>query len=165
MSTTGMSADASTEVPTGTIDMKLEVITVPVTDVERAKAFYQNLGWRLDADVDGGSFRIVQFTPPHSNASIAMGKGEGLLFGNKEMAPGSQQRVEMVVSDIEAARDDLVSRGVEVGEIFHLDGGHVPGPDPQRRSYNSYALWSDPDGNSYLLQEVTDRLPGRLWDS
>jgi catechol 2,3-dioxygenase-like lactoylglutathione lyase family enzyme len=165
MSTTGVSADTSGEVPQGTIDMKLEVISMPVSDVDRAKAFYQSLGWRLDADIEAGDLHLVQFTPPHSNASIAMGKGEGPLFGNKEMEPGSQQRVEMVVSDIEAARNDLISRGVEVGEIFHIDGGPVPGLDPQRRSYNSYALWSDPDGNTYLLQEVTDRLPGRLWDA
>jgi catechol 2,3-dioxygenase-like lactoylglutathione lyase family enzyme len=159
MSTTGVSTDSATEFPLGTIDMKLEVVTLPVSDVDRAKRFYQSLGWRTDADiVAGDAFRVVQLTPLHSSCSIAFGKGV------TSAEPGSVQRLELVVSDIEAARDDLISRGVEVGEVFHLDGGPVPGPDPERRSYNSYATFSDPDGNTWLLQEVTARLPGRMWD-
>jgi catechol 2,3-dioxygenase-like lactoylglutathione lyase family enzyme len=166
MSSSDVSAGSPTEAPpVGAIDIKLEVINVPVSDVDRAKAFYQGLGWRLDADiVAGDAFRVVQFTPPRSGCSIAIGKGLGATFGTDEMAPGSQQRLEIVVSDIEAARDDLVSRGVDVSEVFHLDGGRVPGPDPNRASYNSYATFRDPDGNSWLLQEVTTRLPGRAWE-
>jgi catechol 2,3-dioxygenase-like lactoylglutathione lyase family enzyme len=166
MSTTDVSTGTSAEAPLGTLDMKLEVITVPVSDVERAKAFYQGLGWRLDADIArGDAFRVVQFTPPHSECSISIGKGLGAVFGVGEMAPGSQQRMELVVSDIEAAREDLISRGVEVGEPFHIgEGGPTPGLDPQRASYGSYATFRDPDGNSWLLQEVNERLPGRTWD-
>jgi catechol 2,3-dioxygenase-like lactoylglutathione lyase family enzyme len=161
-----VSSDASTQAPAGTIDMKLEVITVPVSDVERAKKFYEGLGWRLDADIArGDNFRVVQLTPPHSECSISLGKGLSAAFGLKEMEPGSQQRMEMVVSDIEAARADLISRGVEVGEPFHIGaGGPEPGLDPNRTSYGSYATFSDPDGNSWLLQEVSSRLPGRVWD-
>jgi catechol 2,3-dioxygenase-like lactoylglutathione lyase family enzyme len=166
MSSSDASAGSQTQAPpVGAVDVKLEVINVPVSDVDRAKAFYEGLGWRMDIDlVQGDDFRVVQFTPPHSACSIAIGKGIGAVFGSDEMAPGSQQRLEVVVSDIEAARDDLVSRGVDVSEVFHLDGGRVPGPDPNRTSYNSYALFRDPDGNSWLLQEVTTRLPGRVWD-
>lgn len=166
MSSTDVSAGSSTEVrPVGAIDMKLEVITVPVSDVDRAKAFYEGLGWRLDADIArGDAFRVVQFTPPHSECSIAIGTGLAAVFGTDEMTPGSQQRLELVVSDIEAARDDLISRGVDVGEVFHLEGGPAPGADPGRASYGSYATFRDPDGNSWLLQEVTSRLPGRLWE-
>jgi catechol 2,3-dioxygenase-like lactoylglutathione lyase family enzyme len=150
----------------GTIDMKLEVITMPVSDIDRAKAFYQGLGWRLDADIArGDAFRVVQLTPPHSECSISFGKNVGTTFGSGEMEPGSQKRVEMVVSDIEAARDDLISRGVDVGEPFHLGANGVePGLDPNRTSYGSYATFSDPDGNTFLLQEVNERLPGRTWD-
>jgi catechol 2,3-dioxygenase-like lactoylglutathione lyase family enzyme len=154
------STDASTEIPeVGTIDMKLEVVTLPVSDVDRAKRFYQSLGWRLDADlVLGDDIRAVQLTPPHSQCSIAFGKGLTTA------EPGSAQRLELAVYDIEAAREDLVSRGVEVSEVFHRDGGRVaPGPDPQRRSYLSYASFTDPDGNGWLLQEITTRLPGREW--
>jgi catechol 2,3-dioxygenase-like lactoylglutathione lyase family enzyme len=145
--------------PTG-IDMKLEVVTLPVSDVDRSKSFYQNLGWRLDGDlVIGDDIRGVQFTPPHSACSISFGKGLTTA------EPGSAQRMELVVSDINAAREELISRGVEVSEVFHRDGGRLlPGPDPQRRSYLSYASFSDPDGNGWLLQEVTTRLPGRDWD-
>jgi catechol 2,3-dioxygenase-like lactoylglutathione lyase family enzyme len=147
------------------MDMKLEVITVPVADVDRAKAFYEGLGWRLDADIAAGdAFRVVQLTPPQSGCSISLGKGIAGAFGVDEMAPGSQQRLELVVSDIEAARDELISHGVDVGEVFHIDGGRVPGPDPNHASYMSYATFRDPDGNSWLLQEVTTRLPGRVWD-
>ena|SRR6188472_3591593 len=146
--------------------MKIEVITVPVSDVDRAKSFYQGLGWRLDADIAlGGQVRVVQLTPPHSNCSISLGRGLAPAFGVDEMAPGSQQRLELVVSDIEAAREELISRGADVSEVFHLDGGRVPGPDPNHTSYMRYATFRDPDGNSWLLQEVTTRLPGRLWDA
>jgi catechol 2,3-dioxygenase-like lactoylglutathione lyase family enzyme len=159
MSTTGVSS--ATAMPElGTIDMKLEVVTLPVSDVDRAKSFYQSLGWRLDADFNlGGDNRVVQLTPLHSECSIAFGKGITTAD------PGSVQRLAMVVSDIDAAREDLVSRGVEVSDVFHRgEGGFAPGPDPQRRSYNSFATFSDPDGNSFLLQEVTERLPGRVWE-
>ena len=144
----------------GTIDMKLEVVTLPVSDVDRAKRFYQSLGWRLDADfVVGDSIRAVQLTPPHSSASISF--GTGLTTAE----PGSVQRLELVVDDIEAARNDLVHRGLEVSELFHRgEAGFAPGPDPQRRSYLTYASFSDPDGNSWLLQEVKTRLPGRTWE-
>jgi catechol 2,3-dioxygenase-like lactoylglutathione lyase family enzyme len=143
----------------GTIDMKLEVVTLPVSDVDQAKRFYQSLGWRLDADiVVGDNFRAVQLTPPHSPCSIAFGKG--LTTGE----PGSVQRMLLAVYDIDMARADLVSRGVDVSEVFHLARGRVPGPDPQRRSYQSYASFSDPDGNGWLLQEIKTRLPGREWE-
>jgi catechol 2,3-dioxygenase-like lactoylglutathione lyase family enzyme len=160
MNTTGVSSDTSRENPeVGIIDMKLEVVTLPVCDVDRAKHFYESLGWRLDADiVVGDNFRAVQLTPPHSACSIAFGKGLTTA------EPGSIQRLELVVSDIDAARADLVSRGVEVSELFHLAGGRVPGPDPERRSYETYASFSDPDGNAWLLQEIRTRLPGREWE-
>ena len=160
MSTTGVGTDSARAVPTiETCDMKLEVVTLPVSDVDRAKRFYQSLGWRTDADiVVGDTFRVVQLTPLHSSCSIAFGKG--LITAE----PGSVQRLLVVVSDINTAREDLVRRGVEVSEVFHLDGGPVPGPDPQGRSYNSYASFSDPDGNAWLLQEVKTRLPGREWE-
>jgi len=166
MSSTGASSDTSMEIPgVGTIDMKVEVVTLPASDVDRAKRFYQSLGWRLDADIAAGdAFRVVQLTPPRSQCSISFGKGLSAAFGTAETEPGSVQRLELVVSDIVAAREDLISRGVEVSELFHLEGGRVPGPDPERRSYMSYASFSDPDGNSWVLQEVTERLPGRLWD-
>ena len=160
---------ASTDVASGStgeslsapgFDMKLEVVTIPVSDVDRAKSFYENLGWRLDADFElGEDVRAVQFTPPHSGCSIAFGKG--II----KAEPGSIERLEMVVSDIEAAREFLISRGVEVSDFFHRgESGFEPGLDPERTSYNSYATFSDPDGNGYILQEVTDRLPGRIWE-
>jgi catechol 2,3-dioxygenase-like lactoylglutathione lyase family enzyme len=143
----------------GAIDMKLEVVTLPVSDVDRAKAFYESLGWRADADiVVGDSFRVVQITPTHSDCSIAFGKGLTTA------EPGSAQRLLLIVTDIEVARDDLVGRGVEVSGIFHLAGGPVPGLDPERRSYQSYASFKDPDGNGWLLQEIRTRLPGREWE-
>ena len=152
------STDTSPELPEpGTIAMKLEVVTLPVSDVDRAKRFYESLGWRLDADlVFGDDVRAVQLTPPHSGCSVAFGKGLTTA------EPGSAQRFELVVNDIDAAREDLISRGVEVSELFHRDGAQiVPGPDPERRSYLTYASFSDPDGNTWLLQEVKTRLAGR----
>ena len=154
------SGSTSMDTPgTGTTDMKLEVVTVPVSDVDRAKRFYQSLGWRLDADIAvGDAFRVVQLTPPQSPCSVAFGKGLTTA------EPGSAQRLLLVVYDIDAARADLLSRGAEVSEVFHLAGGRVPGPDPQRRSYQTYAAFSDPDGNAWLLQEIRTRLPGREWE-
>ena len=144
----------------GNVDMKLEVMTLPVSDVDRAKNFYQSLGWRMDADLDlGDDVRVVQLTPPHSDCSISF--GTGLTTAE----PGSARRTELVVSDIDAARADLVSRGIEVSDVFHRNGSQlVPGPDPNHQSYLSYASFSDPDGNGWLLQEVTRRLPGREWE-
>ena len=143
----------------GSVDMKLEVVTLPVADVDRAKDFYVGLGWRLDADiVAGDAFRVVQLTPPHSACSIAF--GNGLTTAE----PGSAQRLLLVVDDINAAREELISHGAEVSEVFHLEGGRVPGPDPQGRSYQTYAAFSDPDGNGWQLQEITTRLPGREWE-
>ena len=160
MSSTGVNeGGSSATAEVGTIDMNLEVVTLPVSDVERAKRFYQSLGWRLDADIiRGDAFRAVQLTPPHSSCSIAFGKGL------TSAAPGSAQRLLLVVSDIGPAREDLVRRGIDVSEVFHLDGGRVPGPDPQGRSYQTYASFSDPDGNGWLLQEIKTRLPGRDWE-
>jgi len=161
MSSTDVSAGGSAETgEVGTIAMKLEVVAIPVSDVDRTKAFCENLGWRLDADFDlGEGRRVVQFTPTDSDCSIAFGKD----FIKAE--PGSIERLEIVVSDIEAAREFLISRGVEVSDFFHRgESGFEPGLDPERTSYNSYATFSDPDGNGYLLQEVTERLPGRLWE-
>jgi catechol 2,3-dioxygenase-like lactoylglutathione lyase family enzyme len=140
------------------VALKLEVITIPVADVDRAKRFYGDLGWRLDADIARGSdFRVVQFTPPGSECSVHFGKGLTTA------APGSAQRIYLVVSDIEAARAELAAHGVKVSEVFHLGAeGRVSGPDPSRKTYSSYATFSDPDGNSWLLQEITARLPGRV---
>ena len=150
------------------MDMKLEVLVVPVTDVDRAKRFYLNLGFRLDVDyVANQNFRVIQLTPPGSAASIILGKGI------TSARPGSIDRLVLAVYDIEAARDHLLSHGVEVSELFHDAGGglgggfyarleeRAPGADPQRRSYASYASFSDPDGNVWLLQEIKERLPGR----
>jgi catechol 2,3-dioxygenase-like lactoylglutathione lyase family enzyme len=148
------------EAPSAQIDMKLEVVVIPVADVDRAKRFYGDLGWRLDADfVVGDEFRVVQFTPPGSPCSIHVGTGI------TSAAPGSAQGSYLIVSDIVAARAALVDRGVDVSEVFHRAGpGRPPmsGPDPERRSYASFATFSDPDGNSWLLQEVTTRFPGRV---
>ena len=140
-----------------TIDMGLEVVTVPVSDVDRAKRFYQSLGWRLDADFDGGDVRLVQMTPPHSQCSIHFGKGI------TPAEPGSLDRLMLAVKDIDAAREDLASRGVEVSQVEEQP--KPPGfPDLPGRSDFAYASFSDPDGNGWLLQEVTTRLPGRLWE-
>jgi catechol 2,3-dioxygenase-like lactoylglutathione lyase family enzyme len=144
---------------TATVDLKLEVVTVPVSDVDRAKSFYQGLGWRLDADiVASDTFRVVQLTPPHSPCSVAF--GTGVTTGE----PGSVHRLILAVDDIDRARADLLSRGAEVSDLFHLAGGRVPGRDPQNRSYQTYAAFSDPDGNEWLLQEIKTRLPGREWE-
>ena len=142
------------------LDMKLAVVVIPVSDVDRAKRFYGGLGWRLDADfAKGDAFRIIQFTPPGSPCSIHFGKGV------TSAAPGSAPGLYLVVSDIEVARTELINRGVDVREIFHRAApGEEPlrGPDPARRSYASYATFKDPDGNAWLLQEVTKRLSGRV---
>lgn len=161
MSSTDISGNAPMGRPeVGIIDMKLEVVTLPVSDADRAKRFYQNLGWRTDADiVVGDNFRVVQLTPPRSECSIAFGKGVTTA------EPGSAQRLILAVYDINVAREDLISRGVEVSDVFHLAGGRVPGPDPQGRSYQTYASFSDPDGNGWLLQEIKTRLPGREWEN
>jgi catechol 2,3-dioxygenase-like lactoylglutathione lyase family enzyme len=147
--------------------MRLEVVVIPVSDVDRAKRFYSDLGWRLDADfVISKEFRVVQLTPPGSPCSIIFGTGVA------STVPGSAQGLYLVVSDIEAARAELVEHGVKVSEIFHdADGvfhhagiaGRLSGPDPKRQSYASFASFSDPDGNGWLLQEVTARLPGRVY--
>ncbi|GGN79961.1 glyoxalase [Streptomyces albiflavescens] len=138
---------------TAGVDTKLEVITIPVSDVDRAKEFYGRLGWRLDETPPG----VVQFTPHGSGCSVQFGPDR------TSAAPGSSQRQFLIVSDLEAARDQLVAAGIEVSEVFHPGkDGQVNGPDPEHRSYFSYASFSDPDGNSWLLQEVTTRLPGRI---
>ena len=143
----------------GTVDMKLEVVVIPVSDVDRSKRFYGGLGWRLDADIVlGDAFRVVQFTPPGSPCSIHFGKGV------TSAAPGSAQSTYLVVSDIQAARAALVAHGADLSDVFHRAAGdpRASGPDPQGRSYSSFASFSDPDGNSWLLQEITVRLPGRV---
>jgi len=147
--------------------MKLEVIGIPVSDVDRAKAFYGKLGFRLDIDYAANEdFRVIQFTPSNSEASIIFGKG---ITSAK---PGSFDHLVLAVDNVDAARDDLIARGVDVSEIFHYAGGpfnnavknpRVTGRDPQGRSYFSFASFSDPDGNGWLLQEITTRLPGREW--
>jgi catechol 2,3-dioxygenase-like lactoylglutathione lyase family enzyme len=147
------------------MDMKLEVVVVPVSDVDQAKLFYEKLGWRRDADfVVAADYRVVQFTPPGSQCSIIFGKGV------TSDEPGSAQGLHLVVFDIEAARADLVSRGVSVSEIFHDATGlfhhtgteeRVSGLDPEQRSYGSFVSFSDPDGNGWFLQEVKQRAPGR----
>jgi catechol 2,3-dioxygenase-like lactoylglutathione lyase family enzyme len=159
MTSTNDSHSATVHTPeAGVVEMKLEVVTLPVSDVDRAKRFYQSLGWRLDGDiVVGDAFRAVQLTPTHSSCSVAFGKGLTTA------EPGSFQRLILAVFDIDAAREDLLSRGVAVSEVFHLAGGRVAGPDPQGRSYQTYASFSDPDGNGWLLQEIKTRLPGREW--
>ena len=144
----------------GVIDYKLEVVVIPVSDVERARRFYGGLGWRLDADfVAGDAFRVVQFTPPGSPCSIHFGTGL------TPAVPGSARGLYLVVSNIEAARAEIAARGVDVSEVFHRAGPGKPpvnGPHPARSSYFTYATFSDPDGNEWLLQEVTTRFPGRV---
>jgi catechol 2,3-dioxygenase-like lactoylglutathione lyase family enzyme len=169
MSSTVMSnerATASTSV--GMTDLKLEVIIVPVADVDRAERFYNGLGWRLDADfATGNDWRVVQLTPPGSSCSIIFGKGITTA------EPGSVQGSFLIVDDLDAARAELIGRGVDVSDVFHFDGGlhvtgtkgRVAGPDPSGNSYRSWASFSDPDGNSWLLQEIKTRLPGRGFGS
>ena len=147
------------------MDMKLEVVVLPVADGDRAKEFYESLGWRLDADfATGDDFRVVQLTPPGSSCAIIFGTGI------TSATPGSADGLHLVVTDVEAARAELVGRGADVSEVFHDAGGvfhragttgRVPGPDPDRTSYASFAAFSDPDGNGWVLQEITARLPGR----
>jgi catechol 2,3-dioxygenase-like lactoylglutathione lyase family enzyme len=172
MSITQARCETAIETPRAhTVDMKLEVIVIPVSDVDRAKRFYGGLGWRLDADFAAGDdFRVIQFTPPGSACSVIFGKNVTAA------PPGSAQGLYLIVSDIEAARDALLDRGVEVSEVFHDAGGvnagtdepylfgrrRVGGPDPEHRSYRSFASFRDPDGNGWLFQELTARLPGRV---
>ena len=160
---------ATTKIKVEPIDMKLEVVVIGVSDVDRAKAFYENLGWRLDADfTQGQEFRVIQFTPRNSDASIIFGKGV------PSPKPGSVKSLTLAVADINAARKDLVARSVKVSEVFHFAGGpfndtgenpRVGGRDQEGRSYFSFASFEDPDGNGWLLQEIQTRLPGREWKS
>jgi catechol 2,3-dioxygenase-like lactoylglutathione lyase family enzyme len=167
MSSTQTRNEQATKTPTAaTVDLKLEVIVIPVSDVDRAKRFYANLGWRLDADFAfENGFRVVQFTPPGSGCSVQFGTNI------TSAAPGSAQGLYLVVQDIEAARGELVARA-QISEVFHAGtpgaqfqrngaSGRVSGPDPDHKSYFSFATFSDPDGNSWLLQEIKARLPGR----
>jgi catechol 2,3-dioxygenase-like lactoylglutathione lyase family enzyme len=168
---TSKAGDATNKASVARIATKLEIVVIPVSDVDRAKEFYGRLGWRLDADYDNGTdFRVVQFTPPGSGCSIIFGKNVTAA------APGSAHGLYMIVSDIEAARNELLGYGVAIGEVFHgADGVYsgpdepylfgrvrVSGPDPEHRSYRSFASFHDPDGNGWLLQEITTRLPGRI---
>ncbi|UZE47314.1 VOC family protein [Rhodopseudomonas sp. P2A-2r] len=171
MSSSPLRSDAAANTPAApALDMKLEVIVIPVSDVDRAKGFYASLGWRLDADFAGGDWRVIQFTPPGSGCSV--------IFGSNvtAAAPGSARGLYLIVSDIEAARKELLGRGVAVGDVFHGGGDvhagpdepflsgrlRVTGTDPAHSSYGSFAAFSDPDGNGWLLQEITARLPGRI---
>ncbi len=166
MSNTQAVSDSTAQAPTGgTVDMKLEVLVLPVSDVDRAKAFYERLGWRLDADfATGPDFRVVQVTPTGSGSSIIFGTGVS------SAEPGSVEGMHLVVFDIDAARADLVDRGIDVSELFHDAGGvfhhagteaRVAGADPERTDYGTFASFSDPDGNGWVLQEIKQRLPGR----
>ena len=152
------------------VDMKFEIVVIPVSDVDRAKEFYAKLGWRLDADYDNGKdYRIIQFTPPASGCSVIFGKNV------TPAAPGSAQGLYLIVSDIQAARKELLDRGVQISEVFHNEGVYagtdepflfgrvrVSGPDLEHRSYRSFASFRDPDGNGWLFQEITTRLAGRI---
>jgi catechol 2,3-dioxygenase-like lactoylglutathione lyase family enzyme len=164
-------SDAVSEASVGGVDVKFEIVVIPVSDVDRAKDFYARLGWRLDADYDNGNdFRVIQFTPSGSGCSVIFGKNVTAA------APGSAQGLYLIVADIEAARDNVLRRGVKISEVFHgasdvyagpdepyLFGRiRVNGPDPEHRSYRSFASFSDPDGNGWLFQEITTRLPGRI---
>jgi catechol 2,3-dioxygenase-like lactoylglutathione lyase family enzyme len=166
MSSIDVRGEGTTEIPsTSVLDMRLEVVVVPVSDVDRAKEFYLKMGWRLDADFPGADgFRVIQVTPPGSKCSV--------IFGSNVTAaePGSLQDLMLVVYDLEATRSELVDRGVEVSELFHDEGGifhhagttgRAVGPDPEGRSYSTWASFKDPDGNGWLLQEIKTRLPGR----
>ena len=163
--------ETTPSVPSSSSTQKLEIVVIPVADVDRAKEFYSALGWRLDADfATGDDFRVIQFTPPGSGCSVIFGR-------NVTPAPaGSAQGLYLIVSDIEAARKELQGRGAQVSEVFHGGNGvysgadepylfgrlRVSGPDPEHRSYRSFASFNDPDGNGWLLQEITNRLPGRV---
>src|SRR4249920_2384901 len=161
---------STNDVTVARVDMKLEIVVIPVSDVGRSKEFYGTLGWRLDADYDNGNdFRVIQFTPPGSACSVIFGKNVTAA------APGSAQGLYLIVSDIEVARKELLGRGIKVSEVFHAGGAHagpdepylfgrlrVSGPDPEHRTYRTFASFNDPDGNGWLLQEVTTRLPGRI---
>jgi catechol 2,3-dioxygenase-like lactoylglutathione lyase family enzyme len=161
---------ASSDPKAAAVDMKFEIVVLPVSDVDRAKEFYAKLGWRLDADyAHGNDFRVIQFTPPGSSCSAIFGKTVTAA------APGSAQGLYLIVSDIEAARRELLDRGIEVSEVFHSEGVYagtdepylfgrvrLSGPDAEHRSYRSFASFKDPDGNGWLLQELTTRLPGRI---
>src|SRR5580658_3239125 len=170
MSTDSTGSKTPIETPRAqAIDMRFEIVVIPVSDVDRAKRFYGGLGWRLDADFAAGDdFRVIQFTPPGSGCSVIFGKNV------TEAAPGSTQGLYLIVSDIAAIRDEFLRRGVEISEVFHNEGVYagpdkpylfgrlrISGPDPEHRSYRSFASFSDPDGNGWLLQEITTRLPGR----
>jgi catechol 2,3-dioxygenase-like lactoylglutathione lyase family enzyme len=169
--TTDATSVAKTAMSTNGIATKLEIVVIPVSDVDPAKEFYEGLGWRLDADYDNGNdFRVIQFTPPGSGCSIIFGKNVTAA------APGSAQGLYLIVSDIAAASNELLRRGVKISEVFHDAGGvyagpdepylfgrlRVSGPDPEHRSYRSFASFNDPDGNGWLFQEITTRLPGRI---
>jgi len=172
MSTTQvLSNDATSDANVVRVDTKLELVVIPVSNVDRAKEFYGRLGWRLDADYDNGSdFRVIQFTPPGSGCSVIFGRNVTAA------APGSAQGLYLIVSDIQAARKELLGRGVAISEAFHDGNGvyagpdqpylfgriRVSGPDPEGRSYRTFASFNDPDGNGWLLQEITTRLPGRI---
>ena len=164
MSSTAVgSGPATNGTRVGTVDLKLEVVTIPVSNVERAKEFYGGLGWRLDADFTAGDEHVVQFTPPGSQCSIHFGTNLTTV------APGSAQGLLLIVSDLQAARAELLAHGVDVSEVYHLAGFNrvdpsrrLSGPSPERPSYGSFASFSDPDGNGWLLQQVTTRLPGRV---
>jgi catechol 2,3-dioxygenase-like lactoylglutathione lyase family enzyme len=166
--------DAAREASVAKVDMKFEIVVIPVSDVDRAKDFYARLGWRLDADYENGKdFRVIQFTPPGSGCSVIFGRNVTAA------APGSAQGLYLIVDDIEVARKNLLWHGFEVSEVFHgaadvYSGPDEPylfgrirvnGPDPERRSYRSFASFRDPDGNGWLFQEITTRLPGRIEDT
>jgi catechol 2,3-dioxygenase-like lactoylglutathione lyase family enzyme len=164
MSTQTITENATHVRTAAALDFKLEVVVIPVTDVDRAKRFYESLGWRADADfANGDDWRVVQMTPPGSPCSVMVGKGLTTV------APGSVQGTFLAVDNLETARADLLGRGVDVSEVFHFKGdrlvvgteGRTPGRDPEQRSYLSFASFSDPDGNTWLLQEISARLPGR----
>jgi predicted enzyme related to lactoylglutathione lyase len=168
VSTTEVPSNATSDRSVGTVDMKLEAVVIPVSDVDRAKEFYERVGWRLDADFAfENGFRVVQFTPPGSGCSVQFGTNM------TSAAPGSAQGLYLIVSEINTARDDLAAHGVDASEVFHADvpgaqfqpdgtSGRVSGPAPDHASYSSFATFSDPDGNGWPLQEITNRLPGRV---
>ncbi len=167
MSNTSTRSERAVETSGGaTFDMKLEIVVIPVTDVDRAKRFYRELGWRLDLDYKAGDgYRVIQYTPPGSGCSVMFGKNITAA------EPGSAQGLYLIVTDLEAARNELLRRGIEISEPFHDTGGvfhhadakcQVSGFNPQRKSYASYASFSDPDGNTWLLQEITARLSGDM---